>query len=133
VKRNRFIGQLTGVSMFKIILKSTLIFSLPVFSLSINAAQSKEIIANQCNELSKVVISLTANQNRTVCIDKLYMSALQVRAAASLIMGDLPDSAKIFLNNAIAHLQHAELSSCNHYIQISHSKLEAHNIKALLQ
>jgi hypothetical protein len=132
-RKNRFIGQLTGVSMFKMILKKALIFSLPVLSMNAHSSDAnKEFLANQCYELSQVVISLADGQEKMSCIDKLYMASVQMNTAAFLIREESSNSAKQILNNAVSALQYAELLSCNQYILISHSKFEAQKIKSLL-
>ena len=118
--------------MFKMILKRALIYSLPVLSMSAQSGQSKEFLANQCYELSRVVISLVDSQGKKECIDKLQVASIQMNSAAELIMEDAADAAKQILNNAVAALQYAELLSCNRYILIAHSKFEAQKIKTLL-
>ncbi|HHF7375237.1 hypothetical protein [Legionella bozemanae] len=118
--------------MIKIISKRALIFSLLVFSMNVQAGPSKEFLANQCYELSRVITSLADNQEKNVCSNKLHMASVQTSTTAFLIMEDSPDLAKEILNNAVAALQYAELLSCKHYIQISHSKFEAQKIKTLL-
>ncbi|KTC82685.1 hypothetical protein [Legionella cherrii] len=118
--------------MFKMTLKTALILTLPVFSMNVQSGPSKEFLANQCYELSRVIVSLADNQEKKVCINKLYMASVQMSSAAYLIMQDSSDVAKELLNNAVAALQYAELLSCKQYIQISHSKFEAHKIKTLL-
>ncbi len=96
------------------------------------SGQSKEFLANQCQELSRVIISTSQKQDKKQCIDKLYMASIQVDTAAVLIIEDEPNAAKEILNNAVADLQYAELLSCKQYIQIAHSKYEAQKIKTLL-
>ncbi|MBI2785737.1 MAG: hypothetical protein HYX60_05295 [Legionella longbeachae] len=119
--------------MFKMIIKSVLILSLPVCSMSAYSEPSKEFLASQCYELSRVVISLAEGQEKKNCIDKLYVASVQMGTAAALIIQDSPDLAKQILNNAITALQYAELLSCNQYVLISHSKFEAQKIKVLLE
>ncbi|KTD57966.1 hypothetical protein Lsai_1488 [Legionella sainthelensi] len=118
--------------MFKMILKKSLICSLILFSMNAQSELSKEFLANQCYQLSHVLVSTSEKQHRQQCIDKLHMASMQVNTAAALIMEDEPNSAKGMLNNAVADLQYAELLSCNQYIQIVHSKFEAQKIKTLL-
>ncbi|KTD62947.1 hypothetical protein Lsan_1607 [Legionella santicrucis] len=118
--------------MFKMILKRSLVCSLILFSMNAQSELSKEFLANQCHQLSHVIISTLEKQNRKQCMDKLYRASIQVNTAAVLIMGDEPNSAKGMLNNVVADLQYAELLSCNQYIQIVHSKFEAQKIKTLL-
>jgi hypothetical protein len=98
----------------------------------VHSGPSKEFLANQCYELSRVLISLSDNQEKKVCINKLHMASVQMSTASFLIMEDSSDLAKEILNNAVAALQYAELLSCKQYIQISHSKFEAQKIKTLL-
>lgn len=50
--------------MVKIISKRALIFSLLVFSMNVQAGPSKEFLANQCYELSRVITSLADNQEK---------------------------------------------------------------------
>ncbi|CAM3036522.1 Uncharacterised protein [Legionella steigerwaltii] len=118
--------------MFKMTLKKALILSLPVFSMNVQSGPSKEFLANQCYELSRVIISLADSQEKKVCINKLHMASVQMSTAAYLIMEDSSDVAKEILNNAVGALQYAELLSCKQYVQISHSKFEAQKIKTLL-
>ncbi|KTC89477.1 hypothetical protein OQJ15_10450 [Fluoribacter dumoffii] len=118
--------------MVKMILKRALILSLPVFTMNVHSGPSKEFLANQCYELSRVIVSLADTQEKKICINKLYMASVQMSTAALLIMEDSSDVAKEILNNAVAALQYAELLSCKQYIQISHSKFEAQKIKTLL-
>ena len=126
---NRFIGQLTGVSMFKIILKRALIFSLPVLSMNAHSDSINESIANKCYELSKVVISLANDQEKMTCTNKLYLASTQMSTAAFLIGQESTQEVKQILNNAISALQYAELLNCKQYILISHTKFEAQRIK----
>lgn len=118
--------------MVKMILKRAIILSLPVFSMNVQSGPSKEFLANQCYDLSRVIVSLVDNQERITCSNKLYMAFTQMGSASLFIMEDSSDIAKEMLNNAIGNLQYAELLSCKHYIQISHSKFEAQKIKTLL-
>lgn len=118
--------------MYKMILKKSLICSLILFSMDAQSGLSKELLANQCYQLSRVIISASEKQYRNQCVDKLLMASMQVNAAAVLIMEDEPNSAKGILNNAVADLQYAELLGCNQYIQIVHSKSEVKKIKTLL-
>ncbi|STY28474.1 Uncharacterised protein [Legionella wadsworthii] len=118
--------------MFKMTLKKALILSLPVFSMNVYSGTSKEFLANQCYELSRVIISLADHQEKNICTSKLHLASVQMSTAALLIMQDSPDIAKEILNNAVADLQYAELLSCKKYILISHSKFEAQKIKTLL-
>lgn len=114
------------------ILKRALIFSLSVLSMSAQSEPSKEFFANQCYELSQVILSLADSQNKKNCIDKLFVASVQMSTASILIMEDDPDVAKQMLNNAIGALQYAELLSCNRYILISNAKFKAQKIKTLL-
>lgn len=118
--------------MFKLTLKRALILSLPVLSMTVHSGPNKEFLANRCYELSRAVISLADNQEKKVCINKLYMASVQMSTSALLIMEDSSDLAKEILNNAVAALQYAELLSCKQYIQISHSKFEVQKVKTLL-
>lgn len=118
--------------MIKMTLKRALILSLPVFTMSVHSGKSKEFLANQCNDLSRTIVFLADNQEKKLCIDKLHLASVQMSTAALKIMEDSSDVAKESLNNAVGDLQYAELLSCKQYMQISHSKFEAHKIKTLL-
>lgn len=120
--------------MFKMILKGTLIFTLPViaFSLFANTLPSKEVLAKQCRELSDVVASLVSSQQKSTCVDKLVMASQEIEVAGEYILDDFYSAAKQELDIAVYTLQYAELNSCNRYIQISHSKFEAQRIKNAL-
>jgi len=118
--------------MYKLILKSALVLSLPVLSANAQAQLSKEFLANECHQLSEVVSSLVASQQNGTCIDKLYSASMQMNTAAEMILGDSNFVAKQIMDNAVFALQYAELNGCNRYIEISHSKFEAHKLKNLL-
>ncbi|CAM4502620.1 MAG: hypothetical protein LEGION0403_FIIPPAGN_02568 [Legionella sp.] len=119
--------------MSKMILKKALILSL--FSLSVSsvqAEQNKDLIVNRCNDLAKMVKSLVVSQHNPICVDKLALAANQMNVAAALIADDSVDQAKQIIVNAVNDLQFAELTGCSHYIQISHSKVEAIKLRHLL-
>ena len=118
--------------MNKMILNSALILSLPVFSVHAQNELSKEYLANECHQLSEIVNSLVPSQHNSTCVDKLYASSIQLNTAAEMILNDSNSVAKQILNNAVFDLQYAELNSCNRYIEISHSKFEAHKLKTRL-
>lgn len=118
--------------MSKMILKKALLFSLFPLSMSTHAEPGKEFLANRCSELAKTVTSLVASQHNPACIDKLDTASTQMNVAASLIMSESPSQAKPLIDDAISALQFAELTGCNQYIQISHSKLEANKLRHLL-
>lgn len=112
--------------------KRALICSLILCSVNAQSGLSKEFVANQCDDLSHVIISISEKQNKKRCIDKLYRASLQLDTAAVLIIDDESNAAKELLNHAVANLYHAELLSCKQYIQITHSKTEAQKIRVLL-
>lgn len=118
--------------MSKMILKKALILSLFAVSMSGQAAQNKDFLMNGCYDLAKTINSLVESQHNPACIEKLYLASIQMNSAAALILNDYAERAKQKIDNAIAALQFAELTGCNRYIQISHSKLEANKLRHLL-
>lgn len=133
-KYNLALLILTGVYMFKIILKGSLILTLPILACSLHAHinSNKEILAKQCRELSQVVSSLVSSQQKNTCVDKLVQASQEIDSAADLIVKGAYHSAKSELEQSVNALKYAELNSCNRYIQISHSKFEAQRIKNAL-
>lgn len=117
--------------MIKMILKKTLILSLPILGFGVNAAivHDREALAKQCQELSRTVASLVSSQQKSTCVDKLVLASVQIDTAGAFIIDDAIPAAKQHLDDSIYALQYAELNSCNRYIQISHSKFEAQRIK----
>lgn len=119
--------------MSKMILKKALILSLFSLSMSsVQADQNKDLLVNRCHDLAKIVKSLVVSQHNPTCVDKLAFAANQMNVAATLIADDSAEQAKQIIVNAIKDLQFAELTGCSHYIQISHSKLEANKLRHLL-
>lgn len=118
--------------MVNLHLKRILILGLLTVSFNTNAHTDKDLLMQRCRDLSENIVSLVYSQGRQSCVEKLGLASMQVEAAGEWIMTDNSDSAKQELDNAIFSLQYAELSSCNRYIQISHSKLEAQKIRNLL-
>jgi hypothetical protein len=118
--------------MSKMILKKTLIVGLFVVAATAQAQQNKEFLANRCNEIAQNVISLVSSQYSSTCVDKLHLASMQMNTAAALILEDSVDAAKPKVDSAIAALQFAQLSGCKRYIQISHFKLEASEVKHML-
>ncbi|WP_058534501.1 hypothetical protein [Legionella saoudiensis] len=118
--------------MSKMILKQALILSLFTLSMSVQADQNKELLVNRCHELAKTVKSLVVSQHNPACVDKLVLASNQMSVAAALISDDSVMQAKQIVVNAVKALQFAELTGCIHYIQISHSKLEANKLRHLL-
>jgi hypothetical protein len=114
--------------------KKILILCVSVLSFSINAQNpvDKDFLVKQCYELSENVISLTFSQGKKACVDKLGLASAQIENAGDLIINDEQFAAKQELDNAVYTLQYAELSNCNRYIEISHSKFEAQKIKSYL-
>jgi hypothetical protein len=117
--------------MPKIILK---VFPLGLFilSMSAQAQYSKEFLANCCVKLAQTVTTLGSSQNNSICIDKLHLASKQINTAARLILEEDTESARQNISEAIHSLRYAELSNCQQYIQISHSKLEARKLRELL-
>ncbi|CAM2948201.1 Uncharacterised protein [Legionella pneumophila] len=126
--------QLQEFNMINMKLKATLIACLSVLTLSsyANSSENKEAILQQCHDLASTVASLVSSQAKKTCAEKLVIASIHIDTAADWIVEDVHSAAKQELDNAIYSLQYAELNSCNRYIQISHSKLEAQRIKSLL-
>ncbi|MDR3504602.1 MAG: hypothetical protein P4L79_18705 [Legionella sp.] len=119
--------------MSKMILKKALILSLFTLSMSsVQADQNKDLLVNRCHDLAKMVKSLVVSQHNPTCVDKLVLASNQMSVAATLIADDSVDQAKQIIVNAVKALQFAELTGCSHYIEISHSKLEANKLRHLL-
>jgi hypothetical protein len=120
--------------MNKVNLKKFLILNLAALSFNSNAYSlgDNDVMAKQCQELSEAVASLISSQAKNTCAEKLGMASIQIEKAGNLILDSAYNTAKVALNNAIFTLQYAELNTCNRYIEISHSKLEAQKIKNLL-
>lgn len=113
-------------------LKGVLILSLSVLALNANANnthESKETLILKSRELAETVISLVSSQEKRVCAEKLAQASFQIETAADWMVEDVYLAAKKELDNAVYALQYAELTNCNRYIQISHSKFEAQKIK----
>ena len=117
--------------MNNVCLKKALILSLPILSLSVNAdiLGKKEVLAQQCQELSVTVASLVSSQARVACAERLEMASILIEKAGYLILDYAYSNAKTELTHAVSSLRYAELKSCNRYVQISHSKFEAQKIK----
>nr|WP_229309816.1 hypothetical protein [Legionella pneumophila] len=126
--------QLQEFNMINMKLKATLIACLSVLTLSsyANSSENKEAILQQCHDLASTVASLVSSQAKKTCAEKLVIASIHIDTAADWVVEDVYSAAKQELDNAIYSLQYAELNSCNRYIQISHSKLEAQRIKSLL-
>lgn len=120
--------------MNNVSLKKALILCLPILSFSVNAdtLEKKEVLAQQCQELSVTVASLVSSQARATCAERLGMASILIEKAGYLILDYAYSSAKTELTHAVSSLRYAELNSCNRYIQISHSKFEAQKIKSSL-
>jgi hypothetical protein len=120
--------------MIQKIFKNTLILGLPLLALSAYATitPENEVLAHQCKELSQTVATLVISQQKSICIDKLTAASKQIDAAGEWILQEAIGEAKSELDKSILSLRYAELNSCNHYIQISHSKFEAKRIKHAL-
>ncbi|BCA94297.1 hypothetical protein TUM19329_06580 [Legionella antarctica] len=117
--------------MNNVSLKKALILCLPIlfFSINADALGKKEVLAQQCQDLSATVASLVSSQVRADCAERLGLSSVSIEKAGYLILDYSYPTAKKELNLAVSHLRYAELNSCNRYIQISHSKFEAQKIK----
>jgi len=124
--------DITRSSYVNLHLKRILILGLLTVSFNTNAHTDKDLLMQRCRDLSENIVSLVYSQGRQSCVEKLGLASMQVEAAGEWIMTDNSYSAKQELDNAIFSLQYAELSSCNRYIQIFHSKLEAQKIRNLL-
>ncbi|MFT4059854.1 MAG: hypothetical protein QM652_09920 [Legionella sp.] len=118
--------------MSKIIMKKALILGFIAINFAAQAEQKKEFLASRCSEIAQNVISLVSSQFSSTCVDKLHIASIQMKTAAALILEDAINAAKPKVDNAIAALQFAELSGCKRFIQISHSKLEANEVKHML-
>ncbi|MCL9684810.1 hypothetical protein [Legionella maioricensis] len=117
--------------MNNVSLKKALILSLPILSFNMHAdvLEKKEVLAQQCQDLSVTVASLISSQARTTCAERLGMASVLIEKAGYLILDYAYSSAQNELTHAVSSLRYAELNSCNRYIQISHSKFEAQKIK----
>ncbi|MDI1351430.1 MAG: hypothetical protein PSV35_01465 [bacterium] len=120
--------------MINMSLKKVFIISFSVLSFSASAQNQvpKDFLIKQCRDLSEHIKLLVVNQGKKPCVEKLGLASEQLVSAAYLIDNDQYPNAKHELDNAVYTLQYAELSSCNHYIQISQSKFEAQKIKNYL-
>ncbi|KGP64247.1 hypothetical protein EP47_04135 [Legionella norrlandica] len=119
--------------MINMKLKAALIVCLSVLTLGVYAnSLSKETILQQCRDLSSLVASLVTSQEKRACAEKLALASMHIDTAIDWIIEDVYHAARQELDNASYALQYAELSSCNRYIQISHSKFEAQRLKNLL-
>lgn len=117
--------------MNNVSLKKALVLSLSIISLSSSAGTltNTYALAIQCQTLSESVAILIAGQAKHACVEKLTSASHLIENSGRLILDGVYVSAKKELDKAIYSLQYAELNSCNKYIQISHSKMEAHKIK----
>lgn len=109
-------------------------FTLSLFALTFNtyAAMDKELLIQHCRDLSKNINALISSQARSFCIEQLSVAAIKIDVAAHSIALDNKSLAKEELEQSVLSLHYAELNTCNRYIQISHSKFEAHKLKNLL-
>lgn len=114
--------------MISMSFKKAIALILPLLAFNANAA-SKDQLVQQCRDLSSTVASLVSSQQKKACVEKLGMASMNFDVAGDLIVDDYYQAARNELDSAILSLQYAELNSCNRYIQISHSKLEAQRIK----
>lgn len=120
--------------MYTINLKKIFVlsFSSLILSSALHAAQDKEVLAQQCNELSTTVASLVSSQQNKGCIEKLSNATNLIKSAGALILANSIQDAKENMKDAFFNLQIAEVYSCSRYVQISHSKSEAIRIYNLL-
>jgi hypothetical protein len=120
--------------MKKVNLKKAVVLSLFILFFNVNANDlgNKDRLAQQCQDLSESVASLISSQVTSICTEKLGLATIQIEKAGYLILDYAYSNAKKELENAMYTLQYAELNSCNRYIQIVHSKFEAHKIKKSL-
>ncbi len=116
-------------------LKGVLILSLSVLALNTNATsvyESKDALIFKSHDLAETIITLISSQQKRVCAEKLAQASFQLETAADWIRDDQYSAAKKDVDGAIEALHYAELTTCNRYIQIAHSKLEAQKIKHAL-
>lgn len=129
-----FFRIITGVCMINR-LKGVLILSLSVLALNTNATsvyESKDALIFKSHDLAETIITLISSQQKRVCAEKLAQASFQLETAADWIRDDQYSAAKKDVDGAIDALHYAELTTCNRYIQIAHSKLEAQKIKHAL-
>ena len=121
--------------MIYISLRKAFVFPLLLCAWSVNAGlqiPSPELLIKQCRDLSMKISTLVKGQKKGECIDKLDLASSQMNLAGERISAENYPFARKELASAIYALQYAELSVCNYYIQISHSKLEAKKIRQSL-
>ena len=119
--------------MVNIHFKKILVLSLFSVSFNTSAAHTdKDLLVQQCRDLSENIISLVSSQGKKSCVEKLADASAQIETAGELIMDDINSAARQELDSAIFSLKFAELNNCNRYIQISHSKFEAQKIRSSL-
>lgn len=111
------------------------ILVLSLLSIAFNTSANttdKDLLVQQCRDLSENIISLVSSQGKKTCMEKLADASAQIETAGEFIMDESNSSARQELDSAIFSLQYAELNNCNRYIQISHSKFAAQKIKSSL-
>ncbi len=118
--------------MVNLYLKRILTLGLVTIAFNTQAFTDKELLIHRCRNLSENIMSLVSSQVRTSCVEQLNAASILIEAASAWIALDHNSSAKEELEQAIFSLQYAELNTCNQYIQISHSKFEAHKIKNMV-
>lgn len=112
-------------------LRKILVLSLFSVSLNINAADTdKDLLIQQCRDLSENILSLVSSQGKKSCVEKLDSASSQIETAGEQIMIENTSLAKQELETAIQSLQYAQFNNCNRYIQISHSILKAQRIRS---
>ncbi len=87
----------------------------------------------QCLELSRTVYLLISNQKKSRCSEKLLLASQYIEDAGESLIDNAIEEAKKDMDQSISALQYAELETCNRYIQISHSKIEAQKIKNAIE
>lgn len=113
------------------VFKSALFLGLCVVSAAANThvflGQSAFFL--QCKALSKKVASLVPQQKQALCVEQLILASTEIDIAANHLLDGEVQAAKEALAHSVFILQYAALNSCSQYIQISHSKFEANQIK----
>lgn len=111
------------------------IVALGLISVCLNSSAAnidKDLLAQQCRDLSENILSLVSSQGKKACVEKLDSASAEMESAGEQILVDNNTLAKQDLENAIVSLQYAQLNNCNRYIQISHSIFIAQKIRSAL-
>lgn len=113
------------------ILKSALCLGLCMVSAAANTHVfwDQSAFFLQCKALSKKVASFVPQQKQAFCVEQLILASTEIDMAANHLLDGEMQAAKEALAHSVLTLQYAALNSCRQYIQISHSKFEANQIK----